>query len=131
MDSRTELAEREKKLFETQDLRKRVERQRDLYRLRPFAEDANDGEVLLIAGAYHDLIWAGVPLRFSARSHGSFAVFKNVRPPYTTASFPDYPPEVMLDDILKELIYLEELYKDEIRQLKGMGRPWKRWSRGW
>lgn len=129
MDIREELAERDKKVSEAQALRKRVERKRDLYRLRPFADDSNGAEALLIAAACHDLISKGVPRQFSARALGNYGVVKDARPPYTTASFPDYPLEIMLDDILKGLIYLEELYREEIRQLKRMRRWWKSWRR--
>lgn len=129
MDIRAELAERGNKLSEVQRLRNRVERQGDLYRLRPFAEESNVAETLLIAGAYHDLISKGVPREFSARGLGEYVAFKTMQPPYTTASFPDYPPEIMLDGILKGLIYLEELYRDEIQQLKGARRWWGNWPR--
>lgn len=125
MDRKAELIERNRRLSETRSLRMRAERQRELFRLRPFADASNKTETFLIAGAYHDLIWRGVPREFSSRAPGNLRVFESARPPYSAVSFRDYPPELMLDDILKGLIFLEELYRDEIRQLKRL-RPWWR-----
>lgn len=125
-----DMSERSGEVYNKERLRKiknltgQIEDQREMLRLRPFSDDENMAAVLSIATLYHELIWEGVPSRFNAQAPGNYQVLKSTRPPYTKASFPNYPPEIMLDDILKGLIFLDEVIRDEGGFEKRQNRWW-------